>query len=73
MQKDIFKRHQIEYANTMIKAYLTLAKRHNEDVSDIIEEVFYWDNFNDIIITFTNKGKLINYKIIKNNLCKNLS
>ena len=62
----IFEKHKKEYLKTMIKAWLILAKRHNDVINKINIDTFYWDNFVDVEIQFTNKGKILGYKFIEN-------
>ena len=61
MAKSKILEHQKEYCQTMIDAYITLAKRHGEDLPDVITESFYYTNFSDVVITFTKNKKMINY------------
>jgi len=60
-KENIFIKHQKEYANAMIKTWLSLAKKHDWKVNKKNVKSFYWSDYNDIIIEFTNKGKLLNY------------
>ncbi len=62
----IFEKHKKEYLKTMVKSWLILAKRHNDVIDKINIDTFYWDNFVDVKIQFTNKGEILDYKFIEN-------
>lgn len=61
----IFEKHKKEYLKTMVKSWLILAKRHNDVIDKINIDTFYWSNFVDVEIKFTNKGKILGYKFIE--------
>lgn len=62
----IFEKHKKEYLKTMVNSWIILAKRHNDVIDKINIDTFYWSNFVDVEITFTNKGKILGYKFIEN-------
>ena len=61
----IFEKHKQEYLQTMVNAWLILSKRHNEPIGKINIDTFYWSNFSDVKITFTNKGKILKHEFIE--------
>jgi len=62
---NIIEKHQKKYFQTLINAYISLNIRHGKQLDKEMVETFYYNNYTNVILRFTDKGKLLNYKFVE--------